>query len=164
MSDGTSLDALESGEIANTADASHVQAILKDMYASGAQPAEGMPSLPPPQMQQRAMELPPHVPPAHLMRQSQQQQQQQRQYIQEDEPVKRKRNIWSSILSAIQDPLVVSLLVFVLSLPVLHTFLGKYAGWAFAIGGQLSWLGLIALSLLAGSLFGCYKVINETFF
>jgi len=156
MSDGTPIDALESGDIAHQADASHVQAILNDMYASGAQAQEGGHQQQ--QMQQRPTELPPHVPPAHLLPPAPAT---SRHYIPDKEPVKRKTNWWSSIVSSAQDPLVVALLVFVLSLPVLHTFLGKYASWAFAIGGQLSWLGLIALSVLAGTLFGTYKVVKD---
>ena len=72
-----------------------------------------------------------------------------------------KKNFWSTTLERIRDPLFVSILVFVLSLPVLHTLLGKYASWAFAVGGQLSWLGLISLSLLSGLLFGTYKTVSD---
>ena len=69
----------------------------------------------------------------------------------------KKRNIWGQILDRIQDPIIVSVLIFVLSLPALHTMSGKYASWAFAVGGQLSWLGLFALSVLGGIIFGMYK-------
>ncbi len=69
--------------------------------------------------------------------------------------------MWSSILERIIDPIVVALIVFIVSLPVLHTFVGKYASWAFAIGGQLSWFGLIAMSVLAGMLFGLYRATRD---
>ena len=66
--------------------------------------------------------------------------------------------MWSNLLDNLFDPLVVAILVFTLSLPVLQTFLSKYATWAFSLGGQLSWLGLIAKSVLAGVLFALYKM------
>ena len=60
-------------------------------------------------------------------------------------------------MDGLVDPLIVAVLMFTLSLPVLQTFLSKYATWAFSLGGQLSWLGLIAKSLLAGVVFALYK-------
>jgi hypothetical protein len=156
MSDGTPLDALESGDVANAADASRVQAILQDMNASGADTgsaappmvSQGQQMMPP-----MAQGMPPMMPPMGR---------QQQHYVPiEDERKPMKKNVWSTTLERIRDPLFVSLLVFALSLPVLHTFLGKYASWAFAVGGQLSWLGLIALSLLAGLLFGTYKTASD---
>ncbi len=73
----------------------------------------------------------------------------------------RRKNMWGSITEKLRDPLIVSIIVFVLSLPVLHTMLAKYVGWAFAVGGQLSWLGLIALSLLAGVIFGLTQGLTK---
>ena len=72
-----------------------------------------------------------------------------------------KKNVWSNILDRLFDPIIVAVLVFTLSLPVLQTFLSKYATWAFSLGGQLSWLGLIAKSILAGVLFALYKVVGS---
>ena len=69
-----------------------------------------------------------------------------------------KKNIWSNLLDNLIDPLVVAVLVFTLSLPVLQTFLSKYAPWAFSLGGQLSWIGLAAKSALAGVLFALFKM------
>jgi hypothetical protein len=178
-SEGTPIDAIDSGEVPNTADAALMQSILRDMNASGAQVDEGqrqqapqqMPqyATPPPQyapqQQQQFMNMPPAMsqmglppmpggqgynapPPPHFM-------------MDGGEKRPKKRNIWASILDRIRDPLVVALLVFVLSLPALHTVVGKYAAWAFAVGGQLSWLGLIALSALAGTTFGLYKASSD---
>lgn len=151
MSDGTPLEDLESGSVSHAADAGRMNEILRDMNASGAevasqaapptQPMGPMPPMPPmnhPMMYQQMMPAPPT-----------------NSYVQvEDAPRPKKRNTYSSILSSMRDPLIVVILMFVLSLPVLHTFVGKYASWAFAVGGQLSWLGLGALSVLAGVLFG----------
>lgn len=158
MSDGTPLEDLESGSVSHAADAGRMNEILRDMNASGAEvastqqapPTQPMPPMPPmqqmpsmqqmnhPMMYQQMMPAPPT-----------------NSYIAvEDAPRPKKRNAYSSALGSLRDPLFVTILMFVLSLPVLHTFVGKYATWAFAVGGQLSWLGLGALSVLAGVLFG----------
>lgn len=85
---------------------------------------------------------------------------QQRHYV-DDEPAPRKRSSSIGILDRVSDPIMVAILIFVLSLPVLHTYGARYASWAFAIGGQLSWLGLIALSLVGGALFGIYRASRD---
>lgn len=162
MSDGTPIDALESGDVTHAADASRVQAILQDMNASGAD--VGAPNSPTPQLPQMMPPMGHQMPPMMSHSMAQQQPHQERSHyvpIDDEERKPMRKNIWSTTMERIQDPLVVSLLVFVLSLPVLHIFLGKYASWAFAVGGQLSWLGLIALSLLAGLLFGTYKTVSN---
>ena len=163
MADGTSIDAIETGEVGNAADADRMQAILRDMDASGADIKAG-PRQPMPTMMsqmthqpQDQMMMPPMYNPAMM----QQQPPPQQRYIQMEDDTnyrpKKRRNLWSDILERIRDPIIVSVLIFVLSLPVLHTLLNKYAAWAFAVGGQLSWLGLIALSAVAGSTFGVYQ-------
>jgi hypothetical protein len=167
---GTPLDALESGQVPNEADASRMAEILRDMNASGADVAAGQPQMPPqmppPQMQMQQMPQMPmggmngQVP--MMVQQHQQQHQQHQQnfvpYEDESSVVVPKENVWSNILDRLIDPLVVAVLIFTLSLPVLQTFLSKYATWAFSLGGQLSWLGLIAKSLFAGVLFALYKL------
>jgi len=163
---GTPLEALESGDVANAADANRMANILRDMNASGAdvvsaQPAQqmGLPMqpMPPmqamqPQMNSMSNPLPPMM-------------HQQRNYVPIDEepsgyaPV--RKNIWSRILEQMIDPLFVGLIVLVLSLPALHTFAGKYASWAYLLGGQLSWAGLALKSLVAALLFGLYRAVSD---
>ena len=157
MSEGTPLDALESGEVATTADASLMSDILREMNASGAEIASAAP--PPPVAAPPMMPMQPAGPmmPAAPMYYSPMPPPPQNHYIPVDEPpvrAARKKNVWSSIAESVRDPIYVTFLVFVLSLPVLHTFLAKYASWAFAVGGQFSWFGLIAISLVGGVLFG----------
>ena len=182
---GTPIDALESGNVTNAADASRMAEILRDMNASGADVAAGS-APPPPQMQQQMMpqmqqQMMPQMQQQQMMPQmqmpmpmnamggmngqipmmvQQQQQQQQPSFVPyDDEPTNApKKNVWSNILDRLVDPLIVAVLIFTLSLPVLQTFLSKYATWAFSLGGQLSWLGLIAKSLLGAVLFALYKV------
>ena len=160
---GTPLDALETGEVANTADASRMANILRDMNASGAdvvsadaRPSVGLPMQPMPPMQPQMNTMSNPLPP--MMNQMP-------QYvpIEEDqnryEPV--RKNIWSRILEYSIDPFFVGIIIFVLSLPALHTIAGKYASWAYVLGGQLSWLGLVVKSLLAAVLFGLYRMLSD---
>ncbi len=160
---GTSLEELESGQLQGTADESRMQAILADINASGAEVASGvnmparqpMPPMQPIATQQMPMQMPslmynPNPPMAN-------------HYIPIDEAPKRsalkKKNVWSSIVDSVRDPIVVAVIVFVISLPALHTFAGKYVGWAYVLGGQLSWLGLIAKACLGGLLFALYRTV-----
>ena len=188
---GTPIDALESGNVTNAADASRMAEILRDMNASGADVAAGGAAPPPPQMMPQKQMQPQMQPQMQMQQQmpmmqmpmpmnamgpvggmngqipmmvQQQQEQQQQQFVPyEDDStsVTPKKNIWSNILDRLFDPIIVAVLVFTLSLPVLQTFLSKYATWAFSLGGQLSWLGLIAKSILAGVLFALYKVASS---
>jgi hypothetical protein len=161
---GTPLEALETGEVANAADASRMANILRDMNASGADvistnaPREhiNMPMQPMPPMQMAHNPMSNPLPPMMTH---------QPLYIPVEEeqesyaPV--RKNIWSRILETILDPLFVGILVLVLSLPVLHTVLGKYASWAYVLGGQLSWAGLLVKSLIAAVLFGLYRALSD---
>ena len=177
---GTPIDALESGNVTNAADASRMAEILRDMNASGADVAAGGAAVPPPQMMpqmqpQMPMQMPIQMPmPMNamgpvggmngqipMMVQQQQQQPQFVPYEDDSTSAAPKKNVWSNILDRLFDPIIVAVLVFTLSLPVLQTFLSKYATWAFSLGGQLSWLGLIAKSILAGVLFALYKVAGS---
>lgn len=147
MADGTPIDVLESGgSVDHAADAERMAELMRDVNAvSGDFPQTpqtmNMPRAPAPPMR------PAQRPSAAA--------QPQPQYTpMEEEYRPRRKNIWGNLAEKLRGPLIVSVIVFVLSLPVLHTMLAKYVGWAFAVGGQLSWLGLIAMSLLAGVAFG----------
>jgi hypothetical protein len=160
MSEGTPIDAIENGDVSDAADSQHMQAILNEMNASGADIANG-PGVP--HVEQQGMPMRPQHPPMYnSVPPPQYQQQEHRQYVDEApyHPPPRK-NIMTSTVDRIIDPLVVSIILFVLSLPVLHTYAGRYASWAFAIGGQLSWLGLIAISLVGGAIFGIYRASRD---
>jgi hypothetical protein len=152
MSEGTPIDAIENGDVADAADTQHMQAILADMNASGADIANGpgIPQAQQPMPPMRGGGMPPMynpMPPAP----------QQRQYVDDGPIAVPHKKTTSSVLERIVDPLVVAVILFILSLPVLHTYAARYVSWGFAIGGQLSWLGLIALSLVGGALFGIYR-------
>jgi len=158
MADGTPLESLENGDVQNTADAARMQEIMRDIDtpSGGAAPMGTLPA-----MQQSSGPMRPMMQQPPMYNPNVQMQQQQYVPVEEEETKPKKKNIWSSILDRMKDPLIVALLVFLLSLPVLHTQLAKYASWAFAVGGQLSWLGLGSVSLLAGLLFGVYRGVSD---
>jgi hypothetical protein len=145
MSDGTPLEALETGaDIPNTADAEKMAEIMREMNATQS----------PEPMSQRMVAAPPvRAGPPRMQVSHNYEEVEEESY----RPAQRKGNVWRTVTGKIRDPLFVALLVFVLSLPILHTHLAKYASWAFAVGGQLSWIGLAALSLLAGVLFAGFQ-------
>lgn len=159
MADGTPLEALETGDVQNTADAQRMQEIMRDINqpAAGQSPMGSMPAMqqspgpmrPMPQQPQQPPMYNPNVQPQYVP-------------VEEEEPVRPlKKNIWSSILERVRDPLFVCLLVFLISIPAFHTQIVKLVPWAYAVGGQLSWLGLGTLSVLAGLLFAVYRGVVE---
>jgi hypothetical protein len=160
MSDaGTSLESLESGNVANAADEARMAAILRDMQATE-EPTmrDPMPSnIPMPTMH-------PNPPTAHSAHSSPQNSQyvpveDQAEPVDAPLPIKAKRgNIWNRILSNVRDPLIVAVLMFVLSLPGFHSVISKVVPWAFAVGGELSYLGLIVKSVFAGGLFALLQL------
>lgn len=165
MSDGTSLDELDKGDIPNAADAARMAEIMRDIDNTGGGGAGGGGNqnqhAPPtlrvgqmPQMPPTMDRLPPPIQ-ARMGYEPIHEENSQPYYPQL--PREAKRNIWGSITGMIREPVIVAILMFVLSLPVLHTYGSKFVPWAFAVGGQLSWLGLGFLSLIAGILFGTIR-------
>jgi len=152
MSDaGTSLESLETGNIENSADAERMAAILRDMNAAAddGEQREPMPSMVP--------RMP--MPPSDMSRSSSS----GGGFV--EEPVAsrgvqkpRKGNLFNTIFQKIREPLLVACLMFILSLPVFHMAAAKVVPWAFAIGGELSYLGLIVKSLFTGGLFAVIQM------
>jgi hypothetical protein len=61
----------------------------------------------------------------------------------------------------IRDPIIVGILIFVLSRPSLHTFVGRHASWAYKVGGQLSWVGLALTASVGALAFGLYRSVID---
>ena len=181
MSEGTSLEDIETGNVTYSADTAVMNAILSDMNAvEEAQP-------PPPQMPQYQPEPPAQMPPpppiftqmqepVYMQPHMPQMPQMQAQHYQEPnmslyEPVEEpqapthlppsplKRNAWSQIFDDIREPLIVGLLVTVFSLPALHTWLSKRLTWAYKVGGSLSWIGFFLQFALVAGIFATYRQI-----
>ncbi len=156
MSEGTPIDAIENGDVTDAADTQHMQAILAEMNASGADIANG-PGVP--QGRQAMPPMRPQHPPMYnaMPPPLQHEQQHPRQYVDEAPRKGSGGGVLSTIAGRIVDPIVVAVILFILSLPVLHTYASRHVTWAFAIGGQLSWVGLIMLSCVGGAMFGIYR-------
>ena len=84
---------------------------------------------------------------------SQQQQQQQQPQQQQFQPSPRKRTIYQRITEEFKIPLLVALLVFIFSLPVVNFLFAHYLPSMVLPTGQLKTLGLIIKSLSAGVAF-----------
>jgi hypothetical protein len=122
-----------------------------------------------PQYQQQAPQYQPH--PADLQQQMyhqqmQQQQMQQQQMHQEQEPVKEepvvvKKNVWAHITDALKLPFVVSVVFFLLSLPIVDVYIAKYASWAFSSSGTLTKPVLAIKAVTAGAVMGVYDTLDK---
>jgi hypothetical protein len=184
---GTPLEDIEMGNVKNEADAATMRELMADIdggadqsgeFPTGGreefptqqpQPRMAMPSMPA-MMPMRGASMPPMQPHPSQMSQMSQMYDEQEEY-QEEEPRPKykvaataapKKNIWSTAIETIRDPLIVGILIFVLSLPSLHTFVGRHASWAYKVGGQLSWVGLGLTALVGALAFGLYRAVLDT--
>ena len=57
-------------------------------------------------------------------------------------------------------PIAVAVIVFLLNLPITTGIMSKYASWMYLSTGEISVVGLLVKSLLAGSLFALYQGIS----
>ncbi len=169
MSEGTSLDDIESGTIQYEADQAAMHAIMEDMNATEAPP---MPPMQPP------------MPPMQSMQPMQQMQQPMMPMMQDPihdrytahyEPVEPdvkgkgretissaegpKKNGWSQLFDQSRDALIVGLLVCFFSLPALHTWLGKRLPWAYKVGGSMSWIGFLLLFVASAGSYMAYQMV-----
>ena len=72
-------------------------------------------------------------------------------------PKTQRKNSWSTMLESLYDPIVVTFIVGILSLPIFHTWLSKRVAWLYSVGGSLSWTGVVLQALIAGVVFWAYK-------
>jgi hypothetical protein len=64
---------------------------------------------------------------------------------------------------SLREPLAVTILVFLLNLPIVTSILSRYASWMYLTSGEISVAGLVVKALLAGSVFFVYQLINGFF-
>lgn len=64
-----------------------------------------------------------------------------------------KGNMYSDIISQIKQPLIVSIIIFIVSLPVVNVLIGHYCPSLLRLGGDLTTAGLAVKSLFGGFLF-----------
>jgi len=64
-----------------------------------------------------------------------------------------KGNMYSDIISQIKQPLLVAIIVFIVSLPIINVLIGHYLPSLLRIGGDLTTAGLAVKALVGGFLF-----------
>jgi hypothetical protein len=64
-----------------------------------------------------------------------------------------KGNMYADIISQIKQPLLVAIIVFIVSLPIVNVLIGHYLPSLLRMGGDLTTAGMAVKSLLAGFLF-----------
>jgi len=64
-----------------------------------------------------------------------------------------KGNMYSDIITQIKQPLLVAIIVFIVSLPVINVLIGHYLPSLLRIGGDLTTAGLAVKALMGGFLF-----------
>ena len=109
--------------------------------------------------QYQPMQGGPQYRPQYMEKQEQEQEREQ-DHVKE-EPVVIKKNIWAHITDALKLPFVVSIVFFLLSIPIVDVYLAKYASWAFSSGGTLTMAGIAVKALVAGSIMGIYDTIDK---
>lgn len=187
---GTSIASLETGNVTDKADNVLMNQILADIGNAGGDvavqtsqhvipqmvgppmggiptysPHDGMPVAPPGMM---------HMPPGYMYNQMPRTQSYGYEDGDEDEEMqerptstknksKVKKNFASALLEFIRDPFLVAVLMIVLSLPVLHTHIGRYVPILYSSGGMLSWFGLMSIGALGAVLFVLFRSIFNLF-
>jgi hypothetical protein len=79
--------------------------------------------------------------------------QQQQHASQQQAPTLVHANVYSDIIGQIKQPLLVAIIIFLVSLPILNVLIGHYIPSLLRIGGDLTTAGLILKSLIGGFLF-----------
>jgi hypothetical protein len=169
----TPLDKIESHDD-HPSDEDRVKRIIQEMNNTEApgepeqHPQQQQQQMPQPMYQQQQMpqyqQAPQYQP--HPSQQPMYQQQEQPHYQQEQEPVKEepvviKKNIWAHITDVLKLPFVVSIVFFLLSLPIVDVYIAKYASWAFSSGGTLTMPGIAIKALTAGAVMGVYDTLDK---
>ena len=178
----TPLNKIESNEVSEpqTSDEDRVKRIMADMNSGAEEPEqERVQDAPgrqgPPQFEYQADQMPPGMMPPGMMpmghpmmgRPMPQQlmqtapQQQYQEPATTEPPAPAKKNVFAHITDALKLPVVVALVFFLLSLPVVDLYLSRYAHWAFSSGGNLSIAGLAIKSLAAGLIMGVYDTLDK---
>ena len=184
MSQSTPLDKIEQDVSENNgaSDAMRVQRILQEINGGGdeAPGAQDQQTYQPQQQQQQQQPNYPMYRPPNMMPQQplmgpgmvpyqqqhemHEQQRQPQEEMQAPAPVPAapaKKNVWAHITDALKLPVVVAVVFFLLSLPVVDVYLSKYAHWAFSSGGQLSIAGIALKAAVAGSVLGVYDTLDS---
>ena len=167
---GTPISSLESGSVNNKADNALMQQILAEMDQAGASVQQGsvnppMGSIPTysphddtssgPVRPGMMPQMPQYAP--------------RNMYAEEPEemPTKRyvapRKNFASAILDWLRDPLFIAVVVFLVSLPAVHTYASSVVPMFYSVGGSLSWLGLSVKALIVAIAFILFRGVTHIF-
>ena len=184
MPQSTPLDKIETNDVPDgqASDEERVQRIIREMnsgdegaeapgpsYQGGQEPPQAYGNQGPPMYQPmpaapmmgRPMAMAGYAPHYEAPVQQSQGQGQAATAAAAPEPAASKKNVFAHITDALKLPLVVALVFFLFSLPVVDLHLAKYAPWAFSAGGNLSIPGLAVKALAAGAVMGLYDTIDK---
>ena len=64
-----------------------------------------------------------------------------------------KGNMYSDIMSQMKQPLLVAIIIFIVSLPIINVLIGHYLPSLLRLSGELTTVGLVVKSLVGGFLF-----------
>lgn len=67
--------------------------------------------------------------------------------------VETKVNVYSDIIAQMKQPILVAIIIFIVSLPILNVLIGHYVPSLLRIGGDLTTAGMVVKSLIGGFLF-----------
>jgi hypothetical protein len=161
------LENIENNEIPENqaSDEERVQRIIQEMN-SGEERGPGVPQMPAPAQQAYQYEPAPPMSTGMPQQRGGMMMHPSMVYQQEPAPAPEqapapKKNVWAHISDAFKLPLVVSVVFFLLSLPLVDVYLSRYAHWAFSSGGQLSTAGLVLKSVAAGAVLGVYDTLDN---
>jgi len=152
MDQGTPLDRLESGGVTNKADDALMKQILAEMNSAGAAVQTAPEEQRSEPVYPERMQHPPYAPAPRSVQ------------FEEDLPSKRyvtpRKNFASVLLDWLRDPLFIGLIVFLISLPALHTYGATAFPMFYSVGGSLSWLGLAVKALFVAGAFIAFRTIT----
>jgi hypothetical protein len=182
MSEGTSLDDIESGNVRDTADDMVMNAIMSDMnaiveerpplhspeiYTPAPEPIQQPPTYmfqpPPPMMHQQSMQFQQPLHPPQYGFNASYERVEEEPHASNNPSVATaaapmpKKNGWADAFDWMRDPMIVGLLVSLFSLPALHTWLASRIKWAYKVGGSLSWIGFLIQFLVVGGIFSAWR-------
>ena len=64
-----------------------------------------------------------------------------------------KGNIYSDIIAQVKQPLIVAIIIFLVSLPIINVLIGHYLPSLLRLSGELTTVGMVVKSLVGGFLF-----------
>jgi hypothetical protein len=168
MPTSTPLDKIDDANVPdnNSTDEERVKRIIQEMNGGANNEPPGREEMQEHPSQQLPMQNmayhPMQMPIGQNMPMYNPQSQQQEQAVEKpSEETSVKKNVWAHITDILKLPFVVTVVFFLLSLPIVDTYLAKYANWAFSSSGTLTLYGIAVKAVGAGAIMGVYDTIDK---